>query len=415
MNRIYWLTVGAMAIALSQGAAARADEIGLAFDDAQPDQSIAAANQTPAKTAAPVSAEAVSQESPLTIPQLAAEAPVQPEAHREGIDLPPPPPRGAIAPAPAPASEPTPAPEPEIQPQLDVLAEAAPAEAIIEAKPAETTASTSSFSVDFSLDMASVAVVQPAPESTAPAPPPLLPVAPTLDHLFTGGTESLVARTVGSAEGTRTPEGHRNPAFYGHTDPGNGVWNLGTFSYQHGAVSPEEADDKQLKRLHRQAHTIHQKAIALGLSLTLEETLNGIDLANQAPLAALDRGGYLDWLVKAKEMGMEGDAAIAWARTRSFIDPDSQQWNAPGLGNNINSISHDQERRMRMITLALNAYRQDTGSSLEQMAQLPTGAASASDTAAIEADETITAERQTSQGIHRIFEPLFNLSRSQRW
>ncbi len=403
MNRIYWLTIGTMAIALSQGAAARADEIGLAFDEAQPDQSIAAANQPSARTAAAAPAEAESKESPLTIPQLAAAAPVQPEAHREGIDLPPPPPRRAIAPA------------PEIQPQLDGIAEAAPVEAVIE--PAPATATASSFSVDFSLDAAPVAIAQPAPQSTASTPPPVLPTAPALDHLFTGGTESLVARTVGSAEGTRTPEGHRNPAFYGHTDPGNGVWNLGTFSYQHGAASPEEADDKQLKRLQRQAHTIHQKAIALGLTLTLDETLNAIDLANQAPLAALDRGGYLDWLVKAKEMGMEGDAAIAWARTRSFIDPDSQQWNAPGLGNNINSISHDQERRMRMITFALNAYRQDTGSSLEQMAQLPTDVAtdatSASDTPAIEA--AATAEQQTPQGIHRIFEPLFNLSRSQRW
>ena len=69
-----------------------------------------------------------------------------------------------------------------------------------------------------------------------------------LDAVFEGGTDSLVARAVGSAEGTRTPTGAFNPAYNGHTDPGNGVWNMGTFSYQHGAKTPAEADQKQLQR-----------------------------------------------------------------------------------------------------------------------------------------------------------------------
>ena len=178
--------------------------------------------------------------------------------------------------------------------------------------------------------------------------------------LFTGGTESLVARAVGSAEGTRTPEGHKNPAYYGHSDPGNGVWNLGTFSYQHGAASPEEADDKQLRRLKTQTETLRQKAHDQGLQLTQEEILNGIDLANQAPLAALDRGGYIDWLKEAHSLGMQGSEAIIWARTRSFIDPDTQRWNAPGLGNNIYSISHDQERRANVIARAITAFNTQT-------------------------------------------------------
>ena len=72
------------------------------------------------------------------------------------------------------------------------------------------------------------------------------------DWIFADGTESLVARTVGSAEGTRHWNGQRTRAYYGHTDPGNGVWNLGTFSYQHEAHDPADADEKQLLRLKRQ-------------------------------------------------------------------------------------------------------------------------------------------------------------------
>ncbi|MDB9527968.1 hypothetical protein PN498_18385 [Oscillatoria sp. CS-180] len=177
----------------------------------------------------------------------------------------------------------------------------------------------------------------------------------SVQTLFDGGTDSLVARAVGSAEGTRTPEGHKTPAYFGHVDPGNGVWNLGTFSYQHGAQNPEEADDKQMRRLQRQTEVLQRKAQTKGLELSDEELLNGIDLANQAPLAALDRGGYIDWLKEAQALGMEGSEAIIWARTRSFIDPDTQRWNAPGLGNNIYSIHSDQERRAHAITRAISA------------------------------------------------------------
>lgn len=181
-----------------------------------------------------------------------------------------------------------------------------------------------------------------------PAPPP--PVQPT--DLFAGGTESLVARAVGSAEGTRTPDGQKTWAYYGHVDPGNYAWNQGTFSYQHGAKSPEEADKVQLARLARQAQELLQLAQKKGLDLTKAEILNGIDLANQAPLAALDRG-YIDWLVTAKKMGLKGHEAILWARTRSFIDPDTGRWNAPGLGNSLHTITHDQSRRQQAVAQAI--------------------------------------------------------------
>ncbi len=176
------------------------------------------------------------------------------------------------------------------------------------------------------------------------------------DWIFHHGSNSLVARTVGSAEGTRQSDGKRTQAYYGHVDPGNGVWNLGTFSYQHGAESPEAADKQQLTQLKQQGLELESQAIALGIQLSLEEKLNGLDLANQAPLAALDKGGYIDRLAQAKRLQMKGSEAILWARTYAYIDPDTRQWNAPGLGNNVHSISQDQERRISAISRAVKAY-----------------------------------------------------------
>src|SRR5579883_982546 len=106
--------------------------------------------------------------------------------------------------------------------------------------------------------------------ASPPAPSSVLASPQTVaqgdsDDLFTGGSDSLVARTVGHAEGTRTADGHKTRAYYGHTDPGNGVWNLGSFSYQHAASSPEDADAKQLARLKRQRDALRQRAAAARL------------------------------------------------------------------------------------------------------------------------------------------------------
>lgn len=173
------------------------------------------------------------------------------------------------------------------------------------------------------------------------------------NHLFAGGPQSLVARAVGHAEGTRHATGEPTWAYWGHRDPGNQAWNQGTFSYQHAAASPEEADQKQLHRLQRQAQELQLQAQAKGLHLSLPEQLNGIDLANQAPLAALDRG-YIDWLAKAKRLSLSEDEAILWARTWSYWDPDRQTWNAPGLGNDFRHIESDQHRRQRAIATVLD-------------------------------------------------------------
>ncbi|PSB24839.1 hypothetical protein [Stenomitos frigidus] len=221
------------------------------------------------------------------------------------------------------------------------------------------TASTPNRSPALSFDPPVASAIAAVPKAS---PPPTIssraPSTSTQADLFTGGSDSLVARTVGHAEGTRTADGSKTRAYYGHSDPGNGVWNVGSFSYQHGAKSPEEADEKQLQRLQRQADVIRQKADSHRLSLSLEEELNAIDLANQAPLAALDTPGYVEWLKKARDRGLTGSEAVLWARTQSYWNPRLNRWEAPGLGNTEGNISHDQNRRLTAIARALDLYQQ---------------------------------------------------------
>ena len=138
------------------------------------------------------------------------------------------------------------------------------------AKTAKTATRTDAVSLSF------------APTPTQATPTPITQVVRhALETLFHGGSNSLVARAVGSAEGTRTPDGGYTAAYYGHVDPGNQKWNLGSFSYQHGAKSPADADTKQLKRLYKQY--LRHQASQHQVTLSLAEELNGIDNKHRWP------------------------------------------------------------------------------------------------------------------------------------
>ncbi len=196
---------------------------------------------------------------------------------------------------------------------------------------------------------------------------------PSREDLFAGGSDSIVARTVGAAEGTRSPDGGKTDIYEGHVDPGNGVWNRGTFSYQFGNqenLSAEEADRRQLAKIKRIYESVmlpkaQQHRVA---PLTLAEEINGIDLINQAPLAVTEEGGYIERLAEAKQAkGLTGHEAILEARVWAFWDSEKGGWDAPGLRayDDISkeaSIRHDQKRRMNMIDQAL--------ASLEQQGQI---------------------------------------------
>ncbi len=282
-------------------------------------------------TVAPVDPVAVESVPPALPPEAAA----APLGHVDVVDpLPPPPP---IANAPAPptslSASPSDLPQSDLPQFIHTL------------------------SGILGFDLAPVAIRQPPGYSKgSPGPHP----DAGLHRLFAGGSESVVAIAVGSAEGTRMPDGAKTWAFAGHWDSGNGRWNLGTFSYQHGAASPEAADQAQLARLHHQAQDLRAIATTHGLTLTPEELLNGIDLANQSPEAALSAGGYIDRLVEARQQGLEGADAVLWARTYAYLDPSTQQWNAPGLGNTTQGIVADQQRRMGAIAQTLARYPKQT-------------------------------------------------------
>jgi hypothetical protein len=344
----YLVTMSMAAIALSAAPVHASESVALDFSLA-PSRS-----NTPDR-----SSSQMDKDEPLAIPSNGKTAPLgssdQDKAHTQ---LPPPPPTQNRTVAEQPAS----IARLEAETTADVVPDAVP-HAPVAQTPTETTPAREELEFEpFELDSIShLPLFQETPQDEAVAPNSsdrsdgyAQTSMQGLDALFSGGPNSLVARAIGTAEGTRTPEGGRTRAYRGHTDPGNGRWNLGTFSYQHGANSPDEADEKQLARLQGQAETLMQQASQAGIQLNTAEQLNGLDLANQSPRAALNPGGYVDRLKEAREMGLRDSEAILWARTRSFLDPDTNKWNAPGLGNTVQGITADQERRLRAIARAMD-------------------------------------------------------------
>lgn len=153
---------------------------------------------------------------------------------------------------------------------------------------------------------------------------------------------------IGAAEGTLNDDCSPNHNYAGHQDPGNGVWNLGAFSYQHGARSPEEADQKQLNRLRNAEQEIQAQATGkFGQPLSEAALLTALDLWNQAPAAGQD-------FVRLIPTHDPSPAQIIEARSLAFIEPSTGRLNAPGLGNNMNRVREDQQRRVDEVLESLN-------------------------------------------------------------
>ena len=201
-------------------------------------------------------------------------------------------------------------------------------------------------------------------------------VARVPDEWWDLGSDSPIAIALGSAEGTRRPNGGKNPAYYWHEDPGNGADNFGTFSYQHLSEAekvpvrsvataaqkretaehlglPDKSDRLQLQRLKRFHDELRQQAIDKELPLDFMELANGLDLANQSPAAAMTAWGYLDRLKQMKRLLDDPTEQVLEARTWSYWEPDYEDWDAPGLGNTYDSIRRDQARRFYAVRDAL--------------------------------------------------------------
>ena len=155
---------------------------------------------------------------------------------------------------------------------------------------------------------------------------------------------------IGAAEGTRDSDCNPNRHYSGHIDSGNGAKNLGTFSYQHGAASPEEADQKQLARLRRAEIELQVQAEAKwGRGLSKSATAAALDLWNQSPEAA---GDFIYHLPSPTPTTAE----IIKARSQSYIDPQTGELDAPGLGDS-DAVRVDQTRRTEEVENALQQRR----------------------------------------------------------
>ena len=144
---------------------------------------------------------------------------------------------------------------------------------------------------------------------------------------------------IGAAEGTRDRDCSPNEYYNGHIDPGNGKENLGSFSYQHGADSPEDADRRQLARLRQAEKDLQAQAQSkFGKPLSKLAIGAALDLWNQSPQAGET---FVDNLLSSRPT----DEQIVKARSESYIDPLTGQLEAPGLNNNFAQVEADQARR----------------------------------------------------------------------
>lgn len=167
-------------------------------------------------------------------------------------------------------------------------------------------------------------------KATPPAPPP-----PPLEV-----TDDVLKRAIGRAEGTRDINGNPNPAYHGHDDPlQNGrCKNQGSFSYQHCAASPEEADRKWLAVLRERAMPRIQSQC---------EAKFGEPLSSAALVVALD--GYTQ----------SPDAGLRFVQSLATYDPSPEQLieariaaleaSRAALGGRPMNVSADQRRRVLAV------------------------------------------------------------------
>lgn len=179
--------------------------------------------------------------------------------------------------------------------------------------------------------------------SLSPAPAPL--TSEVAFQLFaTPDAPGSIA--IGAAEGTRTVTGEKTAIYWGHFDPANRARNQGTFSYQHEASGPKDADWKQLKRIHGYIEEIQEQAAEHGIFLSTLELVAGVDLANQAPATIED---YVQHLHYCQRQGLQGAEAVLKARMQSFVNPKTNRLEAGGLGNSWETLKADQSRRLKEI------------------------------------------------------------------
>jgi hypothetical protein len=173
--------------------------------------------------------------------------------------------------------------------------------------------------------------------------------------LLEGGVDSPVAICVGTSEGTRTPDGRKTAAWAGHVDPGNQAHNQGSFSYQHSAASPKDADLQQIKKLRDVLLPKFLKVLPRLKTRTVSEIkilfLYACDCFTQSEAACTAKGGFLDQISGNGNYVPTIQRVTDW-RYQSYIDPITGELDAPGFDNDPVKTRDDQERRTEAVFLA---------------------------------------------------------------
>lgn len=152
-------------------------------------------------------------------------------------------------------------------------------------------------------------------------------------------TDQEIICSIGASEGTRDQNCRPNQHWYGHDDPvQNGrCRNLGTFSYQHCADSPEAADAAWLVVLRKTENDMQAEAKSrFGSYLSSKAIATGLDAFTQSPHASTV---YVRNLPSANPSFEE----VAQARIKSL------NWSRSVLGGGRMNVSADQRRRVSRI------------------------------------------------------------------
>jgi hypothetical protein len=166
-------------------------------------------------------------------------------------------------------------------------------------------------------------------------------------------TDWVLQSAIGLYEGTRDAAGNPTPAYYGHTDPGwsGRCQNIGSFSYQHCASSPEEADKIWLEVLRNSAQPfLTQKAVErFGQPLSAAALVVGLDAWTQSPDAGQRFVGFLethdptpDQLIDARVRALTKSREVLGGPETFKVQPDQERRVGAILGQL--KILHQQQR-----------------------------------------------------------------------
>jgi hypothetical protein len=182
-----------------------------------------------------------------------------------------------------------------------------------------------------------------------------------VDKLFAGGAiNSPIGRIIGMAEGNRTADGGLTNNYYGHTDPGNGAWNMGNYSVNgayYSTGSPEDADRIYHAILQNEAERVAPLIRAAGLdpgnALLMASYL---DIWNQSPIMATE--GFLATLPYIAKNGITPDTMLQARIYAGDAGVGLDGFNPTGVAHrklwtDMAGHSRDQQRRMEEIVGAM--------------------------------------------------------------